>query len=87
MNEKIKRLLQQIKGETYSPLGLSTIYGTSKLYGMTEEEITQFAELIVRACCDMLEQDAIQHEDDLWTSLASAVRDSKYKIQQYFEVK
>lgn len=54
MNEKIKRLLQQIKGETYSPLGLSTIYGTSKLYGMTEEEITQFAELIVTKCISVV---------------------------------
>ena len=53
MNEKIKRLLRQIKGETYSPLGLSTIYGTSKLYDMTEEEITQFAELIIQECCSI----------------------------------
>jgi hypothetical protein len=55
MNEKIKRLLRQIKGETYSPLVIpTTIYGTSKLYGMTEEEINQFAELIVTKCISVV---------------------------------
>jgi hypothetical protein len=47
----------------------------------------KFAELIVRACCDILEQDVIQYEDDdERASLASALWDSKYKIERHFGI-
>lgn len=73
MNEKIKRLLQQIKGETYSPLGLYTIHGTSNLYGMTELEINQFAELIVKECAKLAQGD--RGGDEYWRARASSRAD------------
>lgn len=86
MNEKIKRLLQQIKGETYSPLGLSTIYGTSKLYGMTEEEITQFAELIIQECLNVVEATSNESADLGRTVLENSAWINS-DINRYFGIK
>lgn len=60
MNETFKTFIRQVKGETYSPIGLSTIYGMQKMYGMSELELQNFAELIVTECistCERLQDD------------------------------
>jgi hypothetical protein len=82
MNKKLAELFEQAHKDF-----IGEDYYTGMPITTRELDPEKFAELIVRACCDILEQDAIQYEDDQWASLASAVRDSKYKIQQYFEVK
>lgn len=55
MNERtLKTFIRQIKGETYSPLGLPYMQDTQiitrYMYDMTELELTKFAELIIREC-------------------------------------
>jgi hypothetical protein len=52
MNEKIKTILRIVKPPGYIPLGYYTPQGSFNSWGMSDEELQKFAELIIRECLE-----------------------------------
>jgi len=56
MNEKIKTILRIVKPPGYIPLGYYTPQGSFNSWGMSDEELQKFAELIIEECADICER-------------------------------
>ena len=56
MNEKIKTILRIVKPPGYIPLGYYTPQGSFNSWGMSDEELQKFAELIIEECSDICKQ-------------------------------
>lgn len=79
MNEKIRGLAEQagfVDGH------LDPMYGGYSCKYWLE----QFAQLIILECIDLLERDAQEYDNEEWASLATAVRNSQYRIIKHFGV-
>lgn len=79
MNEKITRLAK------LASMGIIDEQPVNLQY--TTQFADNFSKLIVQECTDLLERDAQDCDEDEWGSLATAIRDCKYKIMKHFEVK
>lgn len=53
MNEQIKTILRIVKPPGYIPLGYYTPQGSFNSWGMSDEELQKFAELIIEECTNL----------------------------------
>ena len=77
MNEKIKTILRIVKPPGYIPLGYYTPQGSFNSWGMSDEELQKFAELIIKDCVNACEKNS-------WTTLDAFQRSAQ--IKEHFGV-
>lgn len=70
MNEKIKTILQTVKGGMYIPLGYSSPQGSTNYWGMSDEELQKFAELIIKECAKIADERQFKHRNNYPISIA-----------------